>query len=150
MADLGALDVLPTELQLMVLDMANVQSVCRFSQVNRRAHALVEGLSISPHKVRVHFPRNFPRFLNGCSPRLILPASPGGLGTPTRVATSDVWSYGILASTLCDRSCTPRVCARSTYRSRCRQCVDRSLTTLSIALLDPKVEECFHDVSRVL
>ncbi|KAK7973256.1 hypothetical protein PG996_007483 [Apiospora saccharicola] len=79
MADLGALEVLPVELQLMVLDMANVQSVCRFSQVNRRAHALVGDLSVSLAKVRAHLPSRIPRFLDGCRPTLILPLTLVGL-----------------------------------------------------------------------
>ncbi|KAK7917504.1 hypothetical protein PG985_011112 [Apiospora marii] len=148
MADLGALEVLPTELLFMILEMANVQTVCRFSQVNRRAQALVGGLSIGLDRVRALFPRERPRPCNRpWNPCLCLP----GLADPVRVATSDVWSYGILASLLCKRpNETSDSAGRSTGCGTCRRCVDRCLATLSVVLLGPEVEERIYEVDRVI
>lgn len=140
MADLGALQVLPPELHLLVLDFANLQTVCRFSQANRRARALVGGLFVGLDTVRS---------LLRSGPAVPRPARK--LGNHVRVATSEVWTYGLLASTLCGRTGQTNNSPSPSYAGcgTCRRCADRSLSSLSVALLDPLVEERFHLVSKV-
>lgn len=147
MADLGGLQVLPPELHIEILRMANLQTVCRFSQVNRRARALVQDLPISSiAKVRPTSPQEaflrYEKRLRRGSPEL---------RDPFHVITSDVWSYDMIASTLRSRPCCmTSVGARPTVRSICNTCLDISLASLSVVLLDPQVEEIFYDVRNFI
>ncbi|KAK8074146.1 hypothetical protein PG994_005045 [Apiospora phragmitis] len=95
MADLDALQALPTELQLKVLGMDNMQTVCRFSQVNQRAKTLVDSL-IGIEDARRIFAHE------------VAERQPSRTSAPS-LATSDVWCYDMIAATtlpqpICDQT----------------------------------------------
>ncbi|KAK8037355.1 hypothetical protein PG991_000701 [Apiospora marii] len=126
MANLGALNVLPVELLHLVLCESNLQAVSRFSQVNKRARAVVGTLQGIDAVRDVLVPHLWEY---------------GNIYSPVHIPTSGVWSYGMIYPTLRRRGCHDRACADPINRTLCRRCVNDSKEGLSMACLEPVLKD---------
>ncbi|KAK8068361.1 hypothetical protein PG996_007473 [Apiospora saccharicola] len=126
--NLGGLSVLPVELLHQVLYQSNLQTVSRFSQVNKRASAVVGTL------------QGIDAVRDILVPRLWVY---GNIYSPIHIPTSDVWSYGMIYPMLRRRPCDDLTCADPIDRIWCRRCVEESIERLTMACLDPVLEDAF-------
>ncbi|KAK8102382.1 hypothetical protein PG984_015528 [Apiospora sp. TS-2023a] len=130
MADLGALNVLPLELLHQVLYQSNLQTVSHFSQVNKRASAVVNTLQGIDAVRDVLVPHLW---------------TYGNIYSPVHIPMSDHWSYGMIYPMLGRGPCDDQACASTNPKDKkwCRRCVDKSIEGLSMACLDPVLKDAF-------